>query len=116
LVLGTWLVLLTSPRLHPGAISRRDQTLLAGIDLESFVGFRDRALIGVMVYSFVRVNAVVGMARQDYFPQGKRWWIRLHEKGGKRHTVPPTIWRRPSSTRIWMRRNSRIPRRRCFRM
>jgi integrase len=41
-----------------------------------------------MVYSFARVSAVVGMARQDYFPQGKRWWIRLHEKGGKRHTVP----------------------------
>ena len=24
----------------------------------------------------------------DYYPNGKRWWIRLHEKGGKRHEVP----------------------------
>jgi integrase/recombinase XerD len=64
------------------------RTLLDRIPLGSLVGLRDRALIGVMVYSFARVSAVVGLARQDYFPQGKRWWIRLHEKGGKRHTVP----------------------------
>jgi integrase/recombinase XerD len=25
---------------------------------------------------------------EDYFQEGKRWWFRLHEKGGKRHEVP----------------------------
>jgi integrase len=24
----------------------------------------------------------------DYYSEGKRWWFRLHEKGGKRHEVP----------------------------
>ena len=28
------------------------------------------------------------MRRQDYFGQGSRGWLRLHEKGGKRHHVP----------------------------
>ena len=28
------------------------------------------------------------MKTDDYYQQGKRWWIRLHEKGGKRHEVP----------------------------
>ena len=28
------------------------------------------------------------MRRQDYFGQGSRGWLRLHEKGGKRHGVP----------------------------
>ena len=28
------------------------------------------------------------MRRQDYFQQGSRGWLRLHEKGGKRHDVP----------------------------
>ena len=37
----------------------------------------DRALIGVMVYSFARVSAVVGMKVEDYYQQGKRWWISL---------------------------------------
>ncbi len=41
-----------------------------------------------MLYSFARVSAVVGMRVQDYYPQGKRSWLRLHEKGGKFHEVP----------------------------
>ena len=30
----------------------------------------------------------LGMRRQNYFGQGSRGWLRLHEKGGKRHDVP----------------------------
>ena len=41
-----------------------------------------------MLYSFARVSAVLGMRRQDYFGQGSRGWLRLYEKGGKRHDVP----------------------------
>ncbi len=64
------------------------RSLLDGIDAGSLVGLRDRALLSVMVYSFARVSAVVGMRRRDYFLQGTRGWLRLHEKGGKRHDVP----------------------------
>jgi integrase len=28
------------------------------------------------------------MRVEDYYPGGKRWWVRLHEKGGKRHEMP----------------------------
>jgi integrase len=62
--------------------------LLDSIDTRNVTGLRDRALIGVMVYSFARVSAVIGMRVEDYYLNGKRWWIRLHEKGGKRHDVP----------------------------
>ena len=41
-----------------------------------------------MVYTFARIGAVVGMKVEDYYPNGKRWWLRLHEKGGKFHEVP----------------------------
>jgi site-specific recombinase XerD len=51
-------------------------------------GLRDRALIGVMVYTFARVGAVLQMKVRDYFVQGRRGWVRLHEKGGKEHDVP----------------------------
>src|SRR5260370_20548974 len=44
---------------------------------------RDRALIGVMVYTFARVSAVTGMNVEDFYQQGRRSWVRLHEKGGK---------------------------------
>ena len=35
-----------------------------------------------------RVNAVISMKVKDYFTQGGRGWVRLHEKGGKEHEVP----------------------------
>lgn len=62
--------------------------LLASIDTTTVVGLRDRALIGVMVYSFARISAVVNMNVADYYGNGKTWWLRLHEKGGKHHEVP----------------------------
>ena len=64
------------------------RALLDSIDIEMCSGMRDRALLGTMVYSFARVGAVVGMNVEDYYRQGKRWWLRLHEKGGKFHEVP----------------------------
>jgi integrase len=70
-------------------LSRADmRKLLDSIDASHVVGLRDRALIGLMVYSFTRVSAVVHMKVRDYYQNGKRWWIRLHEKGGKFHEVP----------------------------
>ena len=49
--------------------------------LPDLIGLRDRALIGVMVYTFARINAVIRMKVRDYFVQGRRGWVRLHEKG-----------------------------------
>jgi site-specific recombinase XerD len=61
--------------------------LLDSIDV-TLVGLRDRALIAMMAYSFARVSAAVAMRVEDYYATGKRWWVRLHEKGGKRHEMP----------------------------
>jgi len=41
-----------------------------------------------MVFSFARIGAVIQMKVGDYFVQGRRRWVRLHEKGGKEHDVP----------------------------
>ena len=62
--------------------------LFESIPTDSLVGLRDRALIGVLIYSFARISAALAMRVEDYFPQGKRWWLRLHEKGGKNHEMP----------------------------
>src|ERR1019366_8498091 len=64
------------------------RTLLDSIETDTIAGLRDRALVGLMCYTFARVSAVVGMRVEDYYQNGKRWWFRLHEKGGKRHEVP----------------------------
>ena len=41
-----------------------------------------------MAFTFARIGAVLGMKVEDYYANGKRWWVRLHEKGGKFHEVP----------------------------
>src|SRR5689334_20089432 len=62
--------------------------LLKSIDTRELIGLRDRALLALMGYTFARVGAVVSLQVEDYFQQGRRSWLRLHEKGGKRHEVP----------------------------
>ena len=62
--------------------------LLDAIDISTIIGLRDRALIGLMVYSFAWIGAAVGMKVEDVFTQNRRLWVRLHEKGGKRHEMP----------------------------
>jgi integrase/recombinase XerD len=47
-----------------------------------------RALIGIMIYTFARVGVVLQMNVGDYFSQGSRGWVGLHEKGGKKHEAP----------------------------
>ncbi|MBI5721432.1 MAG: tyrosine-type recombinase/integrase [Burkholderiales bacterium] len=62
--------------------------LLDSIGAGSLKGLRDRALIALMTYTFARVGAVRLMKVEDAYVQGRRLWVRLHEKGGKVHEMP----------------------------
>jgi site-specific recombinase XerD len=64
------------------------RALLDSIEVSTVAGLRDRALIGLMVYSFARIGVALGMAVEDVFTQNRRLWVRLREKGGKRHAMP----------------------------
>ena len=37
---------------------------------------------------FARIGAAIGMRVEDVYPQNRRLWVRLHEKGGKQHAMP----------------------------
>jgi site-specific recombinase XerD len=62
--------------------------LLDSIDVTTPAGLRDRALIALMVFSFARVGAALAMRVDDVYVQQRRLWVRLREKGGKRHAMP----------------------------
>lgn len=64
------------------------RALLDAIDVSTPAGLRDRALIGLMVYSFARVGAALSMRMENVFMQNRRLWVRLPEKGGKQHEMP----------------------------
>jgi site-specific recombinase XerC len=72
----------------PVLTAEEARQLLDSCSVDSLIGLRDRALIGVMVFSFARVSATIGMNVEDYYPQGRRMWFRLLEKGGKHHAIP----------------------------
>ena len=72
----------------PVLSAKEARALLDGIDVSTLVGLRDRALLGVLVYSFARVSAAVSLRVADYYTQGPRSFFRLHEKGGRYNVVP----------------------------
>ena len=72
----------------PVLLGEEARVLLDSITTDTLVGLRDRALISLLVYTFARVSAAVQMNGEDVYIQGKRLWVRLHEKGGKEHTLP----------------------------
>ena len=72
----------------PVLIADEARALLDSIDTSTVMGLRDRALIALMAYTFARVGAATAMKVEDYFIQGRRSHVRLHEKGGVVNVVP----------------------------
>lgn len=62
--------------------------LLDAIPTETVRDLRDRALIATLTYSFARIGAALKMKVEDLRPRGASWTVRLHEKGGKQHSMP----------------------------
>ncbi len=66
----------------------QDQGLLDSIDTSHVVGLRDRAIIGIMVYTLVRDGAVAKLKRRHFYFSGDQWLLRFLEKGGKSREIP----------------------------
>ncbi len=62
--------------------------LLDSIDVSTPAGLRDRALIGLMVYTFACIGAATAMRVEDVYVQKRRLWVNLREKGGKFVALP----------------------------
>ena len=62
--------------------------LISAIPLDTVIGLRDRAIIGLMIYTFARISAALKMNVKDFYPKQESLWVRLHEKGGKHHEMP----------------------------
>ena len=73
----------------PGLSPAEARRLLEAIDPGTLAGRRDRALVLVMLYSFARVSAVIGMRRQDYFRQERPtgMTIRFLSSGSRMNNV-----------------------------
>jgi len=72
----------------PALAADEARALINTIDVRTTIGLRDRALVGLMLYTFARVGAAIQIHVDDVYIQGRRTWIRLREKGGKQHEMP----------------------------
>jgi integrase/recombinase XerC len=48
------------------------RALIDSIEVTTIVGLRDRALIALMVFSFARIGAALGMKVEDVYMQNRR--------------------------------------------
>ena len=67
---------------------RPARTLLKSIDASNVVGLRDRAIIGILVYTAARVGAVANLNRADFYDTGSQHCLRFSAKGGKARVIP----------------------------
>jgi integrase len=65
--------------------------LLDSIEKDTLIGLRDRALIGLMVYSFARVGAVVAMKGGDLFQHRKQTCLRLTRRAASITRCPAIL-------------------------
>jgi integrase/recombinase XerD len=57
-------------------------------DQPDLVGFRDRAIIGVLIYTAARAGAVAKLRLKHFVHDGALWTLRFSEKGGKSREIP----------------------------
>jgi len=72
----------------PILTAEETRKFIEGLPTRSVKDKRDKAIIGVLTYTFARVSAIVRMERDDYYQAGRRWKVRLREKGGKHRDIP----------------------------
>ena len=63
--------------------------MLDSIDVLKPVGLRNRALIGLMVYSFARGCTALSIKVEDVYTQTAVFGCACMEKGGEQHDVRP---------------------------
>jgi len=56
------------------------------------IGLRDRALIGLLVFTFARIGAALGMIVADIYWQHRRLWrpSARERRQGTYHALPPS--------------------------
>ena len=80
----------------PVLSAKETRAMLDGIDVSTVVGLRDRALLGVLVYSFARVSAAVALRVADYYtPRAGARSSASTRRAGATTSSPPITQRKP---------------------
>jgi integrase/recombinase XerD len=72
----------------PALSPEQMHALFESIGNEKLIDLRDKALIGVMAYTFARVSAACRLIASDYIDLGRQTFLSLKEKGGVEREIP----------------------------
>jgi site-specific recombinase XerD len=86
----------------PAFVEGEVQQLLDVIETSTHTGLRDRALLGVLAYTFARIGAVVNLKVEDYYSAGKRFLLVLAQGRRLKVTMPGKL-RLDSAKKAWPR-------------
>jgi integrase/recombinase XerD len=85
----------SSMRAAPVLTASQVTAILHSIDVSTFLGLRDRALIGILNFALARVSAAVSVRLRDYrfCADSRNWVLTLTEKGRtpRNIAVHPTL-------------------------
>ena len=72
----------------PEITRKHTRRLLESIDCTHVVALRDRAIIGILMYTAARAGAVSKLELEHYYDAGEQWMLRFRDKGGKSREIP----------------------------
>jgi integrase/recombinase XerD len=72
----------------PEITTAQARQLLISITIESVVDLRDKAIIGVLIYTAARAGAIAKLKVKDFQSEGSQFILRFSEKGGKSRAIP----------------------------
>ncbi len=72
----------------PEITIQQARKLMRSINTNTVVGLRDRAVIGILIYTAARVGAVAKLRHGDFYDLGDQHCLRFTEKGGKSREIP----------------------------
>jgi integrase/recombinase XerD len=72
----------------PEITAEQARRLLRSIGSDNVVKLRDRAIVGILIYTAARVGAVAQLRLRDYVDAGDQFCLHFYEKGGKAREIP----------------------------
>ena len=72
----------------PEITTQQARKLLKSIDISTPIGLRDRAVIGILIYTAARIGAVAKLQWRNLSLRGTQYVFRFEEKNGKSREIP----------------------------
>ena len=66
----------------------QSRSVLSAIDTTKRIGIRDRAIIGILMWTGVRAGSIARLRRGDFYEAGEQWMLRFDEKRRRSREIP----------------------------